>query len=426
MKTLIISHNPISTVNNNGKTMLTLFSTFKEEELCQLYVAPAMPDVIKCKSYFRITDKDVLKSYYKFYVKGKEITSSDIDTNTHLQYESEKDEKLYRNVKNKKPVRALLRDMMWGGAHWYTKKLASWITSQNPTNIFVVPGSSIFLYKIALKIAKKFNLPIVTYVGDGYYFVKASKGLIAKLQQARLKKAISKLMAKSSHLVAICDELSSEYSNYFKIPTTTVMTGSYFDLSPKSKQMVVNQLFYMGNIRCKRYNSLAEIGRTIDIINNEFNTDFKLNIYTSEKDNSILKTFEGIQSITLRQFVSGEEFNKIFSSAPALVHVEDFDNDSVDLVKYSMSTKISDSLSSGVCLFAYGPSNVASISYLIRNDCAIVCTDKNLLKEQLVKVFFDHEIKEKAVQKALKLAHKNHQSRVVSTAVYNILSRNSK
>ena len=98
MKVLIISHNPISTVNNNGKTMLTLFSSFEQEELCQLYVAPALPDVKKCNSYFRITDKDILKSYYRFCVRGREIKPCEIDTFSHLQYESEKDEKLYSSI----------------------------------------------------------------------------------------------------------------------------------------------------------------------------------------------------------------------------------------------------------------------------------------------------------------------------------------
>ena len=66
MKVLIISHNPITTYQSMGKTMLSLFSAFDRSELCQLYIYPTLPDIDVCDSYFRITDRDVLKSLKKF------------------------------------------------------------------------------------------------------------------------------------------------------------------------------------------------------------------------------------------------------------------------------------------------------------------------------------------------------------------------
>lgn len=41
MKVLLLSHNPVTTYNNMGKTFLSLFSAFRPEELCQLYLYPA-------------------------------------------------------------------------------------------------------------------------------------------------------------------------------------------------------------------------------------------------------------------------------------------------------------------------------------------------------------------------------------------------
>ena len=43
MKVLIISHNPISTYQSMGKSMRALFSAFRTEELCQLYLYPTIP-----------------------------------------------------------------------------------------------------------------------------------------------------------------------------------------------------------------------------------------------------------------------------------------------------------------------------------------------------------------------------------------------
>ena len=50
--------------------------------------------------------------------------------------------------------------------------------------------------------------------------------------------------------------------------------------------------------------------------------------------------------------------------------MEAFDKENRDRVRYSVSTKIIESLASGRPLLAYGPEDVASMAYLRRNDCA--------------------------------------------------------
>ena len=423
MKVLIISHNPISTTNNNGKTMRTLFSSFNEEELCQLYITPTLPDVDVCKSYFRITDKDILKSFIKFKVDGQEVFYSEYNSTIKGQYETENDEKLYRNPKNKLPFRMLLRDVMWSLSKWYNKKLVNWIKEQNPTHIFLVPGPSKFLYNIALKVSKKFNLPIISYICDDYYFVKKPKTLLGQIHQRKLNKKIELLMSKTSKLITICDEINSEYSTYFNVPAVTVMTGNSIKIEDHPKnQREVKTIVYMGNIRCNRYTSLVDIGKILDLINSENKTDVQLKIFTAEKDESILKNFYGISSIKLCGFVSGEEYLKEFRTADIHLHVEAFDDESIDLVKHSISTKIADCLASGTCLFAYGPGQVASISYLKRYNVAHVCTDICKLKDALSNVIFNSNLREKCVINALNIARENHDIIKVGNRVFETIS----
>ena len=121
--------------------------------------------------------------------------------------------------------------------------------------------------------------------------------------------------------------------------------------------------------------------------------------------------------------MSGEKFKEVFQSSDALLHVEAFDEDSIDLVKHSISTKIADSLGSGICLFAYGPRQVASISYLQRNECAIICEQKENLKESLLQLFFNDDIREKKIKQALLVAEKYHNCIKVGETVYETIKR---
>lgn len=424
MKLLIISHNPITTYDAMGKTMASLFSQFEKEELCQLYIYPTIPDIDFCDSYYRVTDKDVLKSYLKLHVKGSVIDKSRIDTAVHQRFENPEDEAKYRNRKNKTAPRMILRDLMWHFAHWYNKDLKNWVKAQKPTCIFVAPGTAQFLYNMALKISKDFKIPIVTYVCDEYYFVKKPKGILDRIRVASLKKKIKQLMSKSLRIVTISQSLKELYSKEFSVPATVIMTGTSYPLQeiPQIKD-IPQSITYMGNIRCNRFNSLVEIGNALKQINEQNNTCFSLNIYTAEKDESILNLFRDIDTIKLCGYVSGEEFDRVLHSADILLHTESFDEESVDSVKNSVSTKIADSLASGICLFAYGPEEVASMRHLIDNDCAIVAISQKTLKETLTTAFLDINARKKACENAIKTAKEFHISEQNSKKLYSLLEK---
>ncbi|MBQ8623889.1 MAG: hypothetical protein IJ424_05920 [Oscillospiraceae bacterium] len=426
MKVLIISHLPMATKNNIGKTLLSLFSEFRKEELCQLYIYPTIPDVDRCSSYYRVTDKEALLSLIKFKEPGKEIAKKLINKDQGL-YENADDESLYRNKKNKSALRRLMRDAVWQVSNWYNSGLKAWLEREKPTCIFVAPGAARFVYNFALKISKKLGIPIITYICDEYYFVKDPTTLLEGFRLKLLKNKIEALVNNSSHLVVICEELKSAYTEKFGTQATTLMTGTSYEISDSLK--IVDDpkdICYFGNIRCNRYISLAEIGRQLDGINAELNKDYKLKIYTSEKDKEILSTFDGIRSVKLCGFVMGEAFKKAFSESHLLLHIEAFDEKSIDYVKHSVSTKIADSLASGIPLLAYGPECVSSMKHLIRNKCAITAISEKDLRQMLLKAFNDIEAKDLAVKNALAVAKEYHNSKETSLKLKEIVKTVSK
>lgn len=419
MKLLVISHNPISTYHNMGKTMLSMFCEFERGELCQLYIYPSLPDTERCGSYYRITDKDVLRSYYKLRMGGGEIRP---DLVSHALFEDERDEHLYRSTKNHQPHRELLRDMMWKFSHWFGKRMKAWLRREAPDAIFVLPGRSMFLYDMALKISRYLDIPIITYICDDYYFVKKPHGLLSSFVQRLLSGKIEKLMKHTSHIVTICDELTEIYGKKFGVPTTTVMTGSNY---PIKKEVHVsdkpNTITYMGNIRCNRYISLTQIGRELDRINDRLGTDYSLEIYSGEKDRDILCHFDGIRSVKLMGFVGGDDFERVFRACQILLHTEGFDDESIDSVKHSVSTKIADSLGSGIPLLAYGPEAVSSMKHLIRNDCAICVTDTDILSDKLEEVFSDTDKLITVAERGLEVARACHDRHTAGAAIKKII-----
>lgn len=408
MKVLIISHNPVSNQSNMGKTFLSLFSQFAPEELCQLYIYPTVPNSRRCGSYFRITDKQVLKSLLTFRhpggVMGPDLIQEDMGA-----FEESGDEAIYRSRKNKSAMRRMLRDGMWKASRWYSPELQAWLAEQKPDCIFVAPGVAKFLHNFALRIVEDMQIPLVTYVCDEYYFVKPAPGWQDKLRLDMLQKKIEKLMDKTDHLVAISQELKDHYSGKFGVESSVVMTGAAFPVA-QMPSLVENPtvISYFGNIRCNRFHSLAQIGAALDAINAREGSNYHLNLYTAEKDGEILGILKDHPSIRMCGFVTDESFQQALRQSQLLLHTEAFDEASIDFVKHSVSTKIADSLATGIPMVAYGPKSIASMAHLQRNDCALVANSQEELERVLLMAFQNGDARKRVAGNALATAKKFH------------------
>lgn len=399
MKVLIISHNSFSTWQNMGKTFLSLFSDFRPEELCQLYIYPNIPNVAACGSCYRVTDREILTRLRP----GGEMDNRLISEENGL-FQRPADAALYRNPANSSPIRRLLRDLAWKLSRWDNGNLARWLDREQPECIFLAPGYAKFIYDIVLSISQKRNLPMVTYLCDDYYFVKGPKGLFGNFCQRLLRKKVEQLMGKTAHLVTISPEMGARYADAFGVPTTTIMTGAAaIGNRPRTAQQP-DSICYFGNLGCGRQYALARVGRELDSINAELGTDFTLDVYTAERNEGILSVFDGIQSLQLRGFVTGEAFRRAMENARLLLHVEGMDEESVERVRCSLSTKIADSLGSGIPLVAFGPRGISSMEHLLRNRCALTATTEDQLRQVLLTAFFDPAERERVAVNGLETA----------------------
>lgn len=72
-----------------------------------------------------------------------------------------------------------------------------------------------------------------------------------------------------------------------------------------------------------------------------------------------------------------------------VIVVEGFRKKDVDITRYSLSTKVADSLSSGVAVFAYGSRDCGAIEYAESVGCIVTCVEKNELEKSLRSLIFD-------------------------------------
>ena len=64
-KVLLISHNPLSKVNNNGKTLVSIFKGLPENNIYQIYLNADIPDYDGNCHYLQLNEKQILASVFQ-------------------------------------------------------------------------------------------------------------------------------------------------------------------------------------------------------------------------------------------------------------------------------------------------------------------------------------------------------------------------
>lgn len=406
MKVLVIGHNVFCHTTNMGKTLMHYFRDFAPEDVAQFYIHAEVPvDDTVCRRYFRFTDQDAIRSLNPLKTCGQAFSQQDIDANRDAQQQkSGVTGAAYRMGRRRTAAIYLCRNLLWYLSRWHTKKLRAWVREFAPDVVFFASGDYAFMYRIARKIAADVQKPLVISCMDDYYlYNKNAHSLLGRLEFALRMREVKRTMQSASCILPICDSMGAAYGKLFHLPAYILHTPAeekQLQLQPNARQ-----ISYIGNLALGRSGQLKTMGRAL----RELDGPVKwIDVYSGETDPAILQDMTEENGIRFHGRIGAEEVLAVMEKSLAVIHTESFDERMQQVVRFSVSTKIAESLMYGPCLIAYGPRGIASMDYLAAHDAAAVITSPDELKEKLMLVMTDTAYREKVLSRARALAQQNH------------------
>lgn len=401
-KVLIISHNCFSESGSNGRTLANFFRGYPTERLAQFYIYNEMPSSDVCCNYYRVTDKDALKSLISF------------KCGTKIDLKEQPDIQNGNVVKYKKPNRTPLvyyaREWIWSLGHWNNKRLVDWLNDFSPDIVLFQAGDAAFLYQFALELSKKYGIPLVIYNSESYYFKEANflaksfaSELFYKILHRRFCKYAKRAIVYASRSIYITDALKDLYDGEFTRPSNTIMTASSLVGSMAAVPKVEKKISYLGNLGVGRYETLIELASILQTI------DFNLTIDVYGKaSEDVIAQLNRTKGVRYCGFVSYEQCVQIMCESEILIHVENFSAFYLEDSKYAFSTKIADSLSCGTCLFVYAPDELYCTQYLKSTEAACVATNRDEAHSLLKCLVADEKLRKKYSARGKVIACQNH------------------
>lgn len=407
MKVLLVSHTVLSKTGNMGKTLRGYLRDFTTEEVAQFYIHSEVPtDDSICQNYYRFTDVDAIKSIFPINERGIHFGKEQIEPDrAATRTDTGTIGEVYQFGRKRTGLIYMLRNTLWTIGHWKTRRFKAWLKSVNPDVILFASGDYAFMYRIANWISDYLNKPLIVSCMDDYYLNNANSGTFwGDVYHRLFMNEVNRTMAKAQCIFTICDTMQREYTKLFKKKCYTLYTSAECKkLNLKSDAM---QISYIGNLGFDRYKQLLDMGKAAEAIGKH------VDVYSAEKRSEVICELEKANGIVFHGSIPADEVLKVMENSAAVIHTEDFAPKNIQKVRFSVSTKIAESLMYGPCLIAYGPEGIASIDYLKENNAAYVITRPEDLESGLTEILTNAALREQIIQNARSLAARNHNADV--------------
>ena len=419
-RVLIIATTPYSE-NYSSRSLDAYFHFWEKENVAQIFTRNIIPTKGHCGELFQISDSKLLKRWLH-------MTK---ETGTIYQYDELGgsganqiiDDSVMQKIGTKHtPAIEILRRMLWRKKYWCTDKLNEWMDKFRPECILYNFSNHIFSQQIALYVAERYNIPIITTISDDFFFNDQTVFSPAYyLYRYYFKKLTKKILCReNSCAVYISDKIRDKYEESFHLNGNTIYLTSTIPRKPfKPINQALPVITYFGNIRLGRNNSLLDVATALGKIN----PSYRLEVYSGESDPSYYQALKSHPNVIYGGRVPYRQVQKRTAESDIVVVVEGFRPEDIDFTRYSLSTKAADSLASGAAVLAYGPEDAGVIGYLISTQATASCTDKDKLEDCLRELITDINLQKKNYEQAVSAFQKNHTLESSCSVFESVISR---
>ncbi|WP_319504955.1 glycosyltransferase [Bacteroides graminisolvens] len=391
-KLLIISHNIIDNSNNVGKTVISLLKQWPQEDIYSIYFRNEIRSTMLCDHSYMISDRDVLGALSPLN-KNKCGRTVDADRNAK---DVVSDASAYRMGNKRYPIISMVRDVLWHTRKWKTNALKEWVENINPDVILFIPNDYVLAFEIADYVYSLVNAKMYTFFTDDSFYYKQNTGLIDTLRRNWIKKIGKDIIDESTGMITASHLMQSEYKELFG--KDSIVLGNCVEISNISNQIRQSSdgdyiFSYIGNLHSNRWRCLLDIAKAIENISSSFQKNIIIKVYTaSDLPKSVLRQLKSQKCMQFMGCIPACEVKKAQEESDALIHIEAFDYKSKVSTRLSMSTKIFEYMSRNVPIFAYGPNDISSMSFLALGPFAKTCSDPSELTLKLKEFLsFDKE-----------------------------------
>ena len=417
-KILIVARGVWDDNIGTSSTLSNLFSRYNPDRLAMIYVESKMPNTKCCHTFFQIPEIQMAKQI----LHRKSEIGQKVESQDYVSDDADAEENVLSFVRgHRSAFFQWSRELLWLLGRWRSKALESFIHEFNPDIIWLDGSTNIFLDRLYAHVLRISGKPGIIYLMDDNYTYKSlteHRYLYHFLHRSTMRKVIT--MCKK--VLVISPKMKKEFDKLFDIDSTIITKGIDYNNLKRQEQTLHTpvKLIYMGQIIYGRDYTLAILLKELSAINaSAIRVEFS--IYTNNHvSNTLRELIARCNGVTLENAVPYNEVLGVIKNNDVLLFMESLSPKYNRDARLSFSTKITDYLSSGKCIFAIGPDDSAPMEYFKDENCAVIAHNR----EEIVKginLICDRHILEEYGKAAFEAGRRNHDMRIMEERLNKVL-----
>lgn len=424
-KVLVVSTNAWR--DNTGiNTLIEFFKCWQPDRIAQIYTKSTLPKTTVCNKFFSISENAVMRSVInRSIMTGREVYNENVNSITDNS-SAEEEQKIYSTYKGK--ARKLLffcREIVWKFGKWKTAELDHFIDEFDADVLFIPIYPTIYMGRIQKYIISRTRKPVVSYLADDNYTYKSvHKNPISLIHRHILRKYVKYIVEHSAKLMVIAPKQKEEYDRIFGVDSIVMTKG--IDFEPFESYQVGKpiKMVYTGKMIIGRWKSLAAIADAFENINCD-GIKIMLDIYTTDSLTDEQNRLLNRNGCSVKGALTLDQVKAVQKEADILVFVESLEKKFRNTARLSFSTKITDYLRSGKCIFAIGDKDIAPIDYFRRYDSAVTATSYEQISEKVTELVNTPDLVLEYAKKAYDCGVEHHErERMDSVLIHTIVQAN--
>ena len=399
-RVLVVSGNPFNRATNNGTTLSSLFLGWPKDRLAQLYLPSATP----------ITPEfDVCDRIWSFTPAGpRQVRAS-----AAVPGLAGPRRRLVGAISDARVRRVALpvRELLYGAVPWRGRGARA-IDKFRPAIVFSTLGS-LALVRLASRMQKRYRAALVPFITDDWPTTEYRGAIFSNRLRRYLAEGWHEILGRATVRMVISPAMARAYTERYGghfLPFTQLVDAERFDPAPTPPRTTV-RLVYAGQLGLDRWKSLKRIGDALRRLDSA-GLRGELLVYTiRDHVASYGRLLHEPPIVRVEGSLTSAELPVAYREADVLVHAESFSPELAEYTRYSMSTKLTEYMMAGRCIFAFGPPQ-GSIRYVVDEKVGVgVFEDSDeQLMAQLDAVLRDRRLREEYGRRGRSCAIEKHEA----------------
>jgi glycosyltransferase involved in cell wall biosynthesis len=424
-RTLIVGHGFNST-SGGGITLTNLFNGWDRDKIAVATGQTDFVDATICEHYYHFGS---LEDYWVFpfsliprHAKMSQAITVSADTSpTPASISVSKD-----------PEETWLRERFYGVVHFLgvedllrrlqlSPQFLKWVADFKPQVIYTLLGS-LNPIRLVTQLADVTNAAVAIHMMDDWPSAIYQQGLFSPCMRWRMNAEFRALLEQASVLMGISPKMCRAFESRYRKP----FLPFHNPIEPEPWRQVAKKdwlagtpfrLVYAGRVGCANQVSLYDVCEAVAELN-AAGRAVQLDLYIPEHSTEVARALGRPGCVFVNPPVPHQDIPALLTHADGLVLPLDFGLDSIRFARYSMPTKVTEYMISGVPVLVYAPADMAVVGYAGGEKWGYVVSERNkdALYQAMIRLMDDQTLREQLGRRAQALALQNHDAAHVREA----------